>query len=107
MRVATNTRKIEVSIVTINESGVSPSVLTISVPMVTATAVEKRNGPIMLQIAVENTARIGESAFVATTVAIECEASLSPFTKYNARAKILPNSMKRSKPIMYYASRYQ
>ena len=85
--------------------GVSAPDVTIAVPIVVATAMEKINGPSMLQIAVENTALMGESAFVATTVAIECEASLRPFTKFKASARMMPNRIIGSKPIMRGSSR--
>ena len=55
-RVATKTRTIAAPMATTIESGVRPLWRTIAVPMVAATAVVKRNGPIMLQIAVYRTA---------------------------------------------------
>src|SRR5665647_1894486 len=97
---------IDAPIATTIERGVRASLVTIAVPIVAATAVEKRKGPIILHIAVENTAFIGESAFVATTVAIECEASLRPLTKFSASARIMPNRMRGSMPIMRGSLRY-
>ena len=103
-RVATNTRMMAVPMATTMESGVSPLFVTMAVPMVAATAVVNRNGPTMLQTAVENTAFAGESARVATTVAIECDASLRPLTKFSARARMIPNRMNGSMPVMYVPS---
>jgi hypothetical protein len=103
-RVATNTRMMAVPMATTMERGVSPFPETIAVPIVAATAVVKTNGPITLQMAVENTAFAGESAFVATTVAIECAASLRPFTKFSASARMIPNRMSGSMPVMHVPS---
>ena len=104
-RVATNTRMMAVPMATTMERGVSPLRVTMAVPMVAATAVVNRNGPTRLQTAVEKTAFIGESAFVATTVAIECDASLRPLTKFSASARMIPNRMSGSMPVMNVPSR--
>jgi len=104
-RVATNTRMIAEPIATTMEKGVRPLALTIAVPIVAATAVVKRNGPIMLPIAVYSTALPGERAFVATTVAMECEASFSPLTKFRARARMMPKRTRGSMPVMNGPSR--
>ena len=106
-RVAANTRIMAVPVATTMERGVSPLRETIAVPTVAATAVVKRNGPIRLQQAVEKTAFTGESAFVATTVAIECAASLRPLTKLSARARMMPKRMSGSIPVMHVPSRCQ
>ena len=104
-RVATNTRMMAAPMATTMESGVRPLCVTIAVPMVAATAVVNRNGPTRLQMAVKKTAFIGESAFVATTVAIECDASLRPLTKFSASARMMPNRMSGSMPVMNGPSR--
>ena len=106
-RVATKTRMMDAPIATTIESGVRASLLTIAVPIVAATAVVKRYGPIMLQMAVRKTAFPGESAFVATTVAMECDASLSPLTKLSASARTMPKMIRGAKPIMSVPSRYR
>ncbi len=78
------------------ETGVKESGWIIEVPMVVATAVVKMNGPSVLKSDVRSTACHGESDFVATTVAIECAASLSPLTKFRASARITPKIMRGS-----------
>jgi hypothetical protein len=103
--VATNTSMIEAPMATTMDRGVRPLLVTIAVPIVAATAVVKRNGPAMLQTAVKNTAFMGDRAFVATTVAIEWEASLRPLTKFRARARIIPNRMRGSMTVMNGPSR--
>ena len=95
-RVATKTRVMAAPIATTMDNGVRPFSFTMAVPIVAATAVENKKGPTRLHTAVEKTAFTGESAFVATTVAIECEASFNPFTKFRASARIIPNRTKGS-----------
>jgi hypothetical protein len=98
-RVATKTSEIAAPIAMTIDTGFKESGWTMEVPIVVATAVVKINGPAMLQIEVRSTACHGDRDFVATTVAIECAASLSPFTKFRASARITPNTMRGSMDI--------
>jgi hypothetical protein len=81
---------------TIIDEGVRALFIIIAVPIVAATAVVKMNGPSMLQIAVRKTALAGERARVATTVAMECAASLSPLTKARPSARMIPKRISGS-----------
>jgi hypothetical protein len=67
-------------------TGVKISGFTIPFPIVFATAVENTNGPAKQQIDAMIIALRGDSACVATTVAIVFAASFLPFEKLNARA---------------------
>ncbi|WML68436.1 MAG: hypothetical protein METHP_02058 [Methanoregula sp. SKADARSKE-2] len=67
-----------------------------AVPIVAATATGKMKGPIILHSAVRNTAFTGERARVATIVARECSASLSPFTNARLSARRIPRRRKGS-----------
>ncbi len=96
IRVAMKIRRIADAMPTMIDVGVSAFFVTIVVPIVAATAVVKMNGPSMLQIAVRKTAFAGESARVATTVAMECEASLSPLTNARPSARTIPKRMSGS-----------
>jgi len=64
--------------------------------MVVATAVVKINGPSILLSDVRTTVRQGDRDLVATTVAIECAASLTPLTKFRESARITPKMIKGS-----------
>ena len=61
-----------------------------------ATAVVKINGPSMLHNDDRSTARHGDRDFVATTVAIELAASLTPLTKFRESAKMTPKMIRGS-----------
>jgi hypothetical protein len=78
------------------ETGFKEPGWTIAVPMVVATAVVKINGPSMLHRDVRSTARHGDRDRVATTVAIECAASLAPLTKFRESARITPKMIRGS-----------
>jgi len=87
---------IETSIATTRDNGVIAPGTTSSVPIVAATAVVNMNGPIKLAIADETLAFRGESALVSTTVAIEWDASFTPFTKLSMSARTIPVMIRRS-----------
>jgi hypothetical protein len=69
---------------------------TIPFPIVLATAVVNKRGPIKLKNAAIVTALIGVRTRVVTTVAIEFVASFIPLTKLKRRARIIPTRMMKS-----------
>jgi len=77
-------------------TGVRYTGSTIPFPIVFATAVVNRSGPIILKNAAIATALTGLRTRVATTVAIEFAASFIPLTKLKRRARTIPARTRES-----------
>ncbi len=91
----------ETSIAITRESGVIAPGTTSAVPNVAVTAAVNMNRAIKLAIAEETPASRGARALVSTTLAIEWDASFTPFTKVSMSAWTIPVLNRRSSAIRH------